>query len=273
MKPVKATTLTEVQDILYEILCVFDDICRQNQIDYALDGGTLLGAVRHRGFIPWDDDIDVVIWRKDYSRLIHALKAQLPLHLKVIEPKDLLPNFFDFTVRVADTRYFWHVPGEEDMFYKNMQNYISMDVFINNYAGNSVYAVKKKAFLHKIIYGMAMGHRFLLKKEKYTFMQKAQVNVLVFIGSRMKMEHILKWQEALGLSRNQSKYCIRSNYILKYIGIPFKSCWLEETIYLPFKDREFPAIKEYDKALTAMYGNYMEPPKDRNDYNVHFKEV
>lgn len=273
MKPVKVTTLIEVQDILYNILCVFDDICRKNHISYALDSGTLLGAVRHKGFIPWDDDIDIIIWRKDYQKLVRVLKAELPLYLKVIEPKDLLPNFYDFVVRVADVRYYWHEPSREDSFYKNRQNFINIDILINDYVGSSVYAVKKKAFLHKIIYGMAMGHRFQIKREKYTIVQKMEVYILSFIGSKLKMKHILKWYEALCMRNSKSsKYCMRSNCTLGYMDLPLKSEWFEGIVYLSFKGREFPVPCGYDQQLTLFYGDYMKPLENREDYITHFVE-
>ena len=68
---------------LLEILDVFDGICRKHGIDYWLDWGSLLGARRHGGFIPWDDDLDVSLLRKDYKRLLAALEAELPEDLKL----------------------------------------------------------------------------------------------------------------------------------------------------------------------------------------------
>ena len=72
------STLRKAQLRMLDILRVVDAICRKNNIPYFLESGTLLGAVRHGGFIPWDDDLDISVMRTDYPRLRKALQEQLP---------------------------------------------------------------------------------------------------------------------------------------------------------------------------------------------------
>lgn len=73
--------VAEAQKIMLQILCEVDKICTEHKITYWLEGGTLLGAVRHRGFIPWDDDIDIAMPRKDYERFLTIAPQQLPVGL------------------------------------------------------------------------------------------------------------------------------------------------------------------------------------------------
>ena len=75
------TDLEEVWNIELEILQEVDKICRENKIPYFADSGTLLGCVRHKGFIPWDDDIDLVMFRKDYNKFRKIAKKSLPENL------------------------------------------------------------------------------------------------------------------------------------------------------------------------------------------------
>jgi lipopolysaccharide cholinephosphotransferase len=75
------TTLRDVQKVQLEILLEFDRICRKHGLKYLLFAGTLLGAVRHKGFIPWDDDIDVCMLRGDYERFLTVCKDELSAEL------------------------------------------------------------------------------------------------------------------------------------------------------------------------------------------------
>ena len=70
MNPRKIDDIDTIHNLQLKLLCFFDKVCKENNLNYFLAGGTLLGAVRHKGFIPWDDDIDVAMPRKDYEKFI-----------------------------------------------------------------------------------------------------------------------------------------------------------------------------------------------------------
>lgn len=93
-----------IKAIEKDLLAVFDKICSDNDLYYTLCGGTLLGCIRHKGFIPWDDDIDVLMPRPDYDRLLHGEVdlGSLPDHVKVVKWTDGSMNF-PF-IKLVDTR-------------------------------------------------------------------------------------------------------------------------------------------------------------------------
>lgn len=267
-------TLKEYQDILFDILCSIDDICKRNNITYVLHGGSMLGAVRHHDFIPWDDDVDIMVWHKDYARLCTKLKEELPQHLKVVEPIDLAPHFFDFVTRVQDIRHRMHEAGEEDSFYENKQNYACVDIFQFAYTTDTVWKAKCLALLHKVLYGLGMGHRYQIKDERYTFLQKLQTGALSFIGSKISMERIIKWKEGLidWQNKKPGKYCMSVNGLVQNMNRRGESKWYEDVTYMQFRDRRFPVPVGYDEHLTLQYGNYMVPVQDADVYIQHFTE-
>ena len=89
----------EIQSIGLEILCAFDAFAKKHNLTYYLSGGTLLGAVRHKGFIPWDDDIDLMMPRPDYQYLIHHFQHK-QYHLSCC---DLERDYCSFQARIWDT--------------------------------------------------------------------------------------------------------------------------------------------------------------------------
>ena len=70
-------TVKDVQNVLIEMMKDIDELCRKNNIEYVLTGGSTLGAIRHGGFIPWDDDLDIAMMRDQYKKFIKVLKTQL----------------------------------------------------------------------------------------------------------------------------------------------------------------------------------------------------
>lgn len=106
----KEMTLKEMQNFELDILKDFHEFCVSNNIRYSLDGGTLIGAIRHKGFIPWDDDIDVVLPRPDYEKLCSLYQSE-KYRLKCFQnDKNCYLGFariYDFKYTTFDTRYPW----------------------------------------------------------------------------------------------------------------------------------------------------------------------
>ncbi|WP_415316474.1 LicD family protein, partial [Clostridium perfringens] len=98
--------IREVQLVLLEILKDIDKICREHEIEYFLDAGTLLGAIRHKGFIPWDDDIDIIMMRNDYIKFLDLSKFLLKKY--DVSTNDIKEDYYKS----------WSKIGSKDIFIK-----------------------------------------------------------------------------------------------------------------------------------------------------------
>ena len=152
----QAKTLEKIHDGLFEILKVFSALCDKHGIKYFLDSGTLLGAVRHKDFIPWDDDVDLSMTREDYDKFC-AVAHELPAPFKFVRPEEYGGYFFDFAPRIINTEIALREETEEDRAYNNNQNRLAADIFILDTAPDDKKAFSKMVLREKMIYGQAMA--------------------------------------------------------------------------------------------------------------------
>lgn len=96
--------LEKIQNTVYQILVDFDNFCAKHNLTYYLTYGTLIGAVRHQDFIPWDDDIDVSMPREDYDKLLNELSNELPEHLSLQHYKNSEDYHLNFANSLIKTR-------------------------------------------------------------------------------------------------------------------------------------------------------------------------
>ena len=121
----EGSPLRRQQLLMLEMVKELDRICKKHGISYFLYGGTLLGAIRHHGFIPWDDDLDVGMLRKDYLRLMKVLPSELPEHI-ALQTNDTDKNYFYFFAKLRHRRSFLD-EGNYDRVFKERGVFI--DIF------------------------------------------------------------------------------------------------------------------------------------------------
>ena len=260
--------LRNLQLLELEMLVEVDRICRKYGIEYSLDGGTLLGAVRHRGFIPWDDDADVAFTRKNYEAFLKVVRRELPDTMELLMPWDFKggQRFYDFVARIYYKNSRIHKDGPEVRFYEGKLNHLWVDLFVMDVLPQNKIKAETTRFLHKMIYGMAMGHRYHLDFGKYSLFHKLAVRGLSIAGRLVPMKLLFVLQRKLALKDRKCKSSLMyySNYQPDYLYVTVQRKWCEEVVDLEFCGVNLMAPKYWHEMLTGIYGDYRKlPPKEQ----------
>lgn len=262
------TDLTKVHEANLKILKEIDRICRTYRIKYLLDAGTLLGAVRHQGFIPWDDDADVAFTRHHYDAFLKVVRRELPKGMKLLLPEDLRGGkaFYDFTARIIYENSRVHQDTEEMQYYEGELNHLWVDLFIIDELPAGKLVATATLLMHKTIYGLAMGHRYHLDYSKYSLFHKLAVGGLATAGKCIPMKALYCMQHMIAIKDKRGRSSLRyySNYQPDYLYVTLQQEWCEETVDLDFCGLKLMAPKRWHEVLTWVYGDYMQlPPKDK----------
>ena len=264
-----AYDLKAVHQANLRILKEIDRICRSHGIRYFADSGTLLGAVRHKGFIPWDDDADVAFTRENYEAFARVVRDELPEGMEFLEPSQIGDGkvFFDFTPRILYLNSRTHEDSREMAFYGGKLNHLYVDIFIQDELPEGKLQAAWTRLKNTMIYGLAMGHRFRLDFSKYSPLQKCVVAVLSAAGRLLPMPVICRMERRAALRHNTGRSRLRyySNYQPDYLYVTLKKEWNEETVDLDFEDMKLMAPKNWHQVLTCIYGDYrkLPPPEKR----------
>lgn len=244
--------LYTIQNILLGFLLEIDRICKKHNIKYFLAGGTLLGAVRHKGFIPWDDDADVMMLREDYDKFLKVLPYELPHNFAI--QNDEKTSHFPFTkIRINDTVF----STEFSSHFDDIHNGIFFDVLAQDQTSN--YKLIRKLHMH----ATASARWLVLDKWRGTKVN-ANSKISSFVANLLKTIFPLSFLEKLQNALiSQFKNKKNAKYLFDSMGRnitrgEFPKQWLEEAVYVDFENVKLPIPKEYDKYLSYLYGDYME---------------
>ena len=257
--------LTEVQKKLLDMLKWFHAFCAENQIAYYVLGGTLLGAVRHKGFIPWDDDIDIGLPREDYERLKQCTDG-LPQDSRYILEVPSSEKDFDYLycklydthttlaehVRARTKRGLYldifPLDGIGNTYEESLKNYKGILTAINFY-NTRVCALRKGRKLYKnlaILVSRCIPGIFYNKKKRAAKIDRMcasrPYNESVYVGNLLG-----NWGKREIVER-------------AWMGVP--------TLY-PFEDMQVYGPCDADKYLTAIYGDYMQLPPEEKRVSNH----
>lgn len=265
--------LEKAHIILANMLKEFDMVCRKHHLRYYLICGSLIGVLRHQGFIPWDDDVDVAMPRADYERLRKIAPVEWknkPLRVFGFEEYGN-GAFLDCMPRVVNMQE--RLPMK---VFDKVINRASEDVadrpFLDIYVLDNAFDNEKRHMLTmnmmKIVYNLLMGHRGYIDYDEYRVrMQENIIRLMKFlhtVGRLLPLSFLSWWYDHLSKSANRKK-C--ENFFMPSCAITcierkFKQSFFQEGLSLPFLDFEVMVPHNYNGLMEAMgYHGYMQFPR------------
>ncbi len=261
--------MSEIQIIIWNIMIWLKDYLEKNKITYYMLGGTLLGAVRHKGFIPWDDDIDIGIPREEYEKFIKTISKKLPKHLELRTYKNNKEHHYYFS-RIVDTRHSLKRKGS----LKERNENVWIDIFPLDGMPNNW--IIRRIHMFRLLVTRAMYHiscfdRVNLKRPGRPLSERIIIKFVMVTGFGRNTDRN-KWLKKI--DKLLKKYPIeKSNWIVNFMGqYKFKEMFPKKYYgngkFYQFENSELFGPSDFDAVLSQQYGDYMTPPREE-DKNAH----
>lgn len=235
-----------IHDRLLRIMDFVHGVCESEGIEYSLSGGTMLGAVRHKGFIPWDDDMDIVMKREQYERFASVVGGYCDAENDFVFKTDNRVS----TVGYAET------PKKNGKRYEG----IRVDIFILDNLPDDEGERRRLLFGLKKLQGML--HKDKIEWGRYSLKGKILLFGTKVLGAfRSKKKLVISYHRlAKKYDEKETSHYFVSNDLFAVIGFAYEKEWFSKTHETAFEDRRYFVYDGYDDILTMRYGDYMTLP-------------
>ena len=258
--------ICQIRNIEKELLSYLSDYCEKENLKIFLSNGTLLGAVKYQGFIPWDDDVDVCLPRADYEKLIELFKDN--------ELYTLYESRRNKSFRYSFAKLSMNGTILDEFQTDNGVNLgVNIDIFPMDYAGSNFTYAKYRAIKARVLTLMLQTSKLVSKDGGG---RSSAMNNLIYIASRLFSPE--KWirfiqKNATSFSKSKnSKYCACLTWPAYKQKEVVKSSIFKDAIKVQFEGREYNAPVGYDEYLRSLYGDYeKDPPKEKQVTHHSFK--
>lgn len=254
--------IREIQNMLLEMLREIDAICQKNHIEYQLFAGSALGAVRHSGFIPWDDDLDIIMSRADYEHFLSAAAVELDRERYFLqcEYSEHFPMFYSKLRRNGTTYMERYIPRD-----KKMHQGIFVDIFPMDNLSDNDFVARLQFYASKIVIA-----KCLRKRGYATDSVKKKLFMAACTPLPLKpLARFVQRKKDNGSRRVHSFFGGSSRY-----GKSVYPRSVLQTVPMTFEDGSYPVSAKWDRLLNILYGDYMTlPPEEQRAVKRHFLKV
>ena len=254
--------MNELQKVEFDLFLDFDSVCKKLNLNYFLVCGSALGAARHGGVIPWDDDFDVAMYREDYNKFMECAQELLPEHvfLQNYKTDPEFPYVFA-KLRNSKTTFVENLLGQFNINHGIYMDIFPLDGYTEDTAEQKKFAKMKKSFRRKLYCGFKMPRS--VKSHVFAF-------VLRLLGYHKKTPKTLAKYEA-----KISKYPVQGSKIICNHGT-----WYGEKDYIPsefygngsyatYEGVQVRVPEKCDEYLTCLYGDWRTPPPTEKQKGTH----
>lgn len=256
--------LAELKKAEMEILCAFIDVCKKLNLTYYVVGGTLIGAIRHQGFIPWDDDIDVAMPREDYEIFMEKAKSILPEYLfaQNIYTDEAYVQCFG-KLRNSNTTFIESSAGRLKINHGTYIDIFPIDYFPENPKDQKRILRKRKFYDRRVAATFNIGHPQTVKR-----LLISTLCILRFPSLKAVLKNRDKMYKAVPKS---SLLTIYGGADVEKKVAPVE--WFGDGVPVMFEGIEVTAPIEYHRWLSQRYGDYMQLPPEEKRVAHHYADV
>ena len=258
----KKIELAEQKKILVELLKYFDEICAKHDIKYSLIGGSLIGAVRHKGIIPWDDDIDVILMPDEYDKLMEVL-AKNDHYYVLLDPEKEKDYYYPFA-KLVDTRTILKEKGTKT--YKNSGVYL--DIFKYHYVSNN--ELIRKLHYKRLFFIQTLFARAMLNPKDY---HNLKTRTIVTLANLFGAKYFKKRHMKICRAKKPTDYLLSNWPAYGYHKEIQKVTSYTSYKRVKFEDTKAMITENYDEVLTTTFNNYMELPPEEKRVVKHNTEI
>lgn len=255
--------LNKYHSILLKTMKVFHSFCEGNGLTYSISGGTMLGAVRHGGFIPWDDDIDVMMPRPDYNRFLE-LTAKVFVNGYTVISQYNTTNYRMPFAKIMDLNS-TVIPLKEN---KDCPYGVFIDVFpVDGVTENEYFSKKNlKKYYRTMAYAASLYNGSHCKN-----LQSIIIHLIARLSFKSSQQFLIECDSiAQKYGYDTSPYLGQYFSVYSHYKEMYPRDVFDETEIIDFEGIEVRCIKQRDKYLTIMYGDYMTPPPPEKRVTHHF---